>query len=327
MVECFNLRPNSQNKMKSTGLAVRAAIGRVRLTRKRDWTLEEIIEDPNGCIEQCLSCFREARLTLHSRLCGKYVLRGLLSLYQLFSSIDSDNSGSLTLAEFVAHFPDVIGQGVHSSRAFNEIDKDGSGSITFAELLVVKYPVSTRKERRFILKTLNTTAVSRELIESLMVIFLTLCHELGRKEKLKREIILAVLANSRDFFVHTVHLVSKRDINFFLEETDFDGLLHSMFRRTHTRDQINKFIDAGFEKRLETTHFSDLDLNALFSHYDSDDSGSITVEELISVCEKLGFTKSEVAQRFESLDEDNDGVVTFQEFKAFFKLEPMLGEN
>merc|ERR1711974_520341 len=112
--------------------------------------------------------------------------------------------------------------------------------------------------------------------------------------------------------------MGKSDINFYLEETDFDQLAHLMFRRTHTKDQIDEFIDIGFEKRLELTNFNELDLHALFSHYDADDSGCINVEELMSVCDKLGFTRDEVSQRFECLDEDNDGIVTFQEFQTFF---------
>ena len=69
---------------------------------------------------------------------------------------------------------------------------------------------------------------------------------------------------------------------------------------------------------------SDLQLKEIFSAYDADGSGKISVEELTAALAKAGkkMSKQEVANIVRQVDKNNDGEIDFEEFKAVHQLAP-----
>ena len=62
----------------------------------------------------------------------------------------------------------------------------------------------------------------------------------------------------------------------------------------------------------------DEELKAAFAVFDADGSGHITKEEITKLCEELGVdaSKKEINDLMESADADNDGKISYDEFKA-----------
>ncbi|CAF1956372.1 unnamed protein product [Rotaria magnacalcarata] len=100
-------------------------------------------------------------------------------------------------------------------------------------------------------------------------------------------------------------------------------------------DQLKKFVatmdtdksgQIGFDEfcRVMSESFfkkhSEQELRTVFGKFDHDNSGYIQAEELESIMTKMGrrFKKSEIDALLQSLDIDNDGKISFDEFVKLF---------
>ena len=74
---------------------------------------------------------------------------------------------------------------------------------------------------------------------------------------------------------------------------------------------VTKGIERTFEEELHT----------VFKHFDLTNSGSITEEELFKALQDLGgeFSEEDARMMIKAADFDNDGKVTIQELREFFK--------
>ncbi len=63
---------------------------------------------------------------------------------------------------------------------------------------------------------------------------------------------------------------------------------------------------------------SEADIKAAFDAFDADGSGNITRDEIAKVCEQLGVdaSGSEITALIEQADSDNDGKISYDEFKG-----------
>lgn len=101
-----------------------------------------------------------------------------------------------------------------------------------------------------------------------------------------------------------------------------------------TSEQVEKILsqaDVDGNANIEFEEFSNLfqesRLRQTFDEIDLDGSGTIVAAELLVAIKQLdpdvSISESEVAGLLKMIDEDNDGHVDFEEFRAFFKYVPL----
>jgi len=204
---------------------------------------------PERVLQDSLKLFDERRLTFASRILGKYKLRELIALQDMFYDIDTDHNGEICLAEFVNHFPHEL----HTSRVFSQIDQNEDGEISFSEILVTKYPTMSKDELRRILELLHRPLVKNALVEELAQIFSRLFElekndqnkvDFGKKKVCVRWLV-ATFSNMRNWFVQSLHLASTLDVRQLTESISLSDLMTALFRPTHTEEEIIRFTKIG----------------------------------------------------------------------------------
>ena len=79
----------------------------------------------------------------------KYPKEDVMILYERFRKCDADNSGSISMNEFLDSLPEGTVKFGHE--LFQAVDSDFSGEISFSELLMVLYPKATLCEMNVML--------------------------------------------------------------------------------------------------------------------------------------------------------------------------------
>ena len=79
----------------------------------------------------------------------------------------------------------------------------------------------------------------------------------------------------------------------------------------------SEFLSATIDVRTFLTKHK---LRAIFSQFDTDNSGKITAENIYFAMQKLGqeIPKQEIVEMIESHDIKGDGVLSFEEFECIF---------
>ena len=102
--------------------------------------------------------------------------------------------------------------------------------------------------------------------------------------------------------------ISKSDIQDMITEVDYHG---------NGKINYSEFLSATIDVRTFLTKHK---LRAIFSQFDTDNSGKITAENIYFAMQKLGqeIPKQEIVEMIESHDIKGDGVLSFEEFECIF---------
>jgi len=231
------------------------------------------------------------------------------SIDAVFSALDSDNSGGITLPELRAGIIETLGTeslknkytAYEADKIFDAVERDGSGSIDYIELREYLLPRGYTSNAIYAAFRKADTNWDSELSRAEF--------QAGfKKYALVREAVAALVRR----------LVAQKKWSpiiekaFKLVDLNGDGVIS----------------DVEFRAFLGQYRFSDSSIDAVFSALDTDDSGGISLDELQEgLMETLGteslnnqFTTYEADKIFEAMDRDGNGSIDYDELCEYLTL-------
>lgn len=110
-----------------------------------------------------------------------------------------------------------------------------------------------------------------------------------------------------------------RYLNFDFSTKQIIEMLNSIEGLVELDEEFNGKIDFGMFVCFMTSVSIDPEeeLRTVFGIFDVDNSGSISKDEFVSIMLQLGqnLTEAEIDDMIEAVDENNDGEISFEEFK------------
>ena len=254
----------------------------------------------------------------------------LAVLKELFDYFDADKNGILDKDEFdeLSNELGFRGNATQLDEAWTEVDVNKNGAISFDEL------------RDFFLNDLVATISANMLRNQLVARIATYKDDM----LLLRQLFVKYDADKNgqiDFeeyevLAEALHFKGNAtDLQDTFNEIDLDGngaIDFPEFKRFFTRNAIDLGDSSGHLKelllgQLATDRISADVLRRIFARHDDDGNGYMDHFEFDIFVEDMGFTGTpeDLEDMFKGMDMNNDGMIDWDEFVAYFAQDSMLG--
>lgn len=239
----------------------------------------------------------------------------------IFDRIDADGSGSISRTELERALKSNVAMCESSaSSMFASLDADDSGLITFEEILHIIYPYAKPSEVKDMVALVSPPPVRREHLELLRQAFEAADGDCAGRAPLGE--LLAALPRvdgCTEAQRHTLQQYVEGRARRYRDTSSvtFRQLLAELFSKSHTARMDHILRDAP-EVRTLTRHQLH-QVEHLYSLYDLDQNGTVSLDELREVVSRVGLPAADVDGLFLMFDTNGDNQVDLDEFKAVFR--------
>ena len=193
-------------------------------------------------------------------------------------------------------------------KAFMTMDKDGTGSINIQDIINV-YDVSKNKE--FIEKKKTREQILSEFLNYFDGLKGNNDGTISRQEWFDYYTDLAMSTPSDEYFVKMMESA------WCMSEDEGNSIF---------QDKVRQLVSVMRQRLLVMSNSSQEEyiLRKLFKDFDTNGSGSITLEEMTGMMAKLGISveRQYIQAMIRELDKNKSGMLEFEEFATFLLYDP-----
>lgn len=226
------------------------------------------------------------------------------------SYYDIDKDGNISYEEFLRGLRDELSERkkLMVEKAFNILDKDGSGEITVKDVINI-YDVSQNKEFQEGKK--SREEVIAEFLDSFDGAKGNNDGIITKEEFLDYYSDLAISCPTEEYFVRMM------EQTWGISEDEESPVF---------KDKVKHIIQMMRHRLLDlsNSHLEEFQLRQIFRDFDTNQSGTITIDELAAMCAKLGICveRKYLMALLKVLDTNKSGMLEFEEFQNFLIYDP-----